>query len=54
MDVTEWCLVNVGLRQGCVMSPWLFDVYIDGVMPQVNAWVLGIGMKIMLWRTAAC
>ena len=23
-DVSEWFQVNVGLRQGCVMSPWLF------------------------------
>ena len=21
-DVSEWFPVNVGLRQGCVMSPW--------------------------------
>ena len=27
-DVSERFLVNVGLRQGCVMSPWLFNVYI--------------------------
>ena len=25
-DVSEWFLVNVRLRQGCVMSPWLFNV----------------------------
>ena len=24
MDVSEWFPVSVGLRQGCVMSPWLF------------------------------
>ena len=24
-DVSEWFVVNVGLRQGCVMSPWLFN-----------------------------
>ena len=31
-DASEWFLVNVGLRQGCVMSPWLFNVYMDGVV----------------------
>ena len=29
MDVSEWFPVNVGLRQGCVMSPRLFNVYMD-------------------------
>ena len=24
-DVSEWFPVNVGLRQGWVMSPWLFN-----------------------------
>ena len=28
-DVSEWFPVNVGLRQPCVMSPWLFNVYMD-------------------------
>ena len=32
MDVSEWFPVNVGLRQGCVMFPWLFNVYMDGVV----------------------
>ena len=26
--VSEWFPVNVGWKQGCVMSPWLFNVYI--------------------------
>ena len=34
-------VVNVGLRQGCVMSPWLFNVYMDGVEREVSARVLG-------------
>ena len=31
-DVSEWFPVNVLLRQGCVMSPWLFNVYMDWVV----------------------
>ena len=31
-DVSHWFTVNVGLRQGCVMFPWLFNVYMDGVV----------------------
>ena len=35
-DVSEWFPVNVGLRQGCVMSPSLFNVYKDGVGRKVK------------------
>ncbi len=35
--VSVWFEVNVGLQQGCVMSPWLFNVYMDGVVREVNA-----------------
>ena len=31
-DVSEWFPVNVGLRQCCVMSPWSFNVHMDGVV----------------------
>ena len=46
-EVSEWFPVRVGLRQGCVMSPWLFNLYIDGVVREVNAWVLGRGLKLL-------
>ena len=35
-DVSEKIPVNVGLRQGCVMSPWLINVYMDGVVREEN------------------
>ena len=45
--MSEWFPVNVGLRQGCVMSPWLFNVYMDGVVREVNVRVLGKGLKLL-------
>ena len=46
-DVSDWFLVNVGLRQSCVMYPWLFNVYMDGVVPEVNVRVLGKGFELL-------
>ena len=46
-EVSEWFPVRVGLRQGCVMSPWLFNLYIDGVVREANARVLGRGLKLV-------
>ena len=40
-DVSDWFPANVRLRQGGVMSPSLFDVYMDGVFREVNVRVLG-------------
>ena len=31
-EMTEFFDVRVGLRQGCVMSPWLFNVFMDSVV----------------------
>ena len=39
--------VNVGLRHCCVMSPWLFNVYMDGVVRDVNVRVLGKGLELL-------
>ena len=38
--------VKVGLRQGCVMSPWLFNVYMDGVVREVNTRVGERGLSL--------
>ena len=35
-EVSKWFPVRVGLRQGCVMSPWMFNLYIDGVVRDKN------------------
>ena len=46
-DVSELFPVNVGLRQGCVMSPWLFNLHIDGVVREVNVRVIGKGVELL-------
>ena len=46
-DVSKWFPVNVALRLGCVRSPWLFNVYMDGVVQEVNLRVLGKGLKLL-------
>ena len=28
-EVTEWFEVRQGVTQGCHMSPWLFNIYLD-------------------------
>ncbi len=30
-EFSESFAVEVGVRQGCVMSPWLFNIFMDGV-----------------------
>jgi hypothetical protein len=43
---SDWFAVNEGLRQGCVMSPWLFNIYMDGVMREMMVDVGDIGLHM--------
>ena len=53
-DVSEWFPVNVGLKQDCLMSPWLFNVYIDGVVREMNVRVLGKGQDLLSANGGRC
>ncbi len=44
-ETSEHFEIKVGLRQGCVMSPWLFNVYMDGVMRGVGGKVGEVGVR---------
>ena len=37
---SEQFRIDSGMRQGCIMSPWLFNLYMDAVMKEVK---MGIG-----------
>ena len=43
---TDWFDVSVGVRQGCVISPILFDVFVDGLAREVKA--LGLGVELVV------
>ena len=51
-EESDWFQVRVGLRQGCVMSPWLFNLFMDGVMKEVRERVGDVGVK--MWDSRSC
>ena len=46
--VSESFEVKMGLRQGCVMSPWLFNLYMDSVVREVYNRVNGMGVSLSM------
>ena len=42
---SECFRINSGVRQGCIMSPWLFNVYMDAVMKEVKMWMRRRGVR---------
>ncbi len=38
--------VKVGVRQGCVMSPWLFNTYMDGCIREMKVSVCDLGSRL--------
>src|ERR1700755_3177614 len=44
-ELSDWFNVGVGLRQGCVMSPWLFNVLMDGVVRGMEREGKGIRLR---------
>ncbi len=45
-ETSEHTRIKVGLRQGCVMLPWLFNIYMDGVVREVKDKVGEVGVRM--------
>ena len=39
---SEWFRIDSGVRQGCIMSPWLFNIYMDRVIKEIK---MGMGRR---------
>ena len=46
-EISEGFSVNVGVLQGCVLLPWLFNLYMDDVVREVEARTLGRGTLLV-------
>ncbi len=47
---SESFAVEVGVRQGCVMSPWLFNIFMDRCIREMKCKVVNVGAKLRLNR----
>ncbi len=45
-EFTESFAVEVGVRQGCVMSPWLLNIFMDGCMREIKRKVVNKGAEL--------
>ncbi len=45
-ELSESFSVEVGVRQGCVMSPWLFSIYMDGCIREMKVRVQDLGARL--------
>ncbi len=45
-ELSESFNVEVGVRQACIMSPWLFSIYVDECIIEVKVCVRDLGAKL--------
>ncbi len=55
---SESAAVEVGVRQGCVMSLWLFNIFMDGCLREMKCKVVNAGAKLRVngedWSALTC
>ena len=53
-NMTEWFNVNSGLKQGCVLSPVLFNIFINSLVTDIKALDIGIDIEGENWYSFVC
>ena len=54
-DLGEKFPIGVGVRQGCVVSPRLFNIFMNGCMRDMKGEVENVGvMELVWWWWHAC
>ena len=43
---TDWFQIGEGVRQGCILSPWLFNLYAEYIMRNAGLEEARAGIKI--------
>ena len=43
---TDWFQIGKGVRQGCILSPWLFNLYAEYIMRNAGLEEAQTGVKI--------
>ena len=44
-SLTDWFPINTGVRQGCVLSPLLYALFINGLIKEINELNKGIEIE---------
>ena len=53
-DENKCFIIESGVRQGFIMSPWLFIVYMDAVIENMKMGIGRMGVKFMIASPFVC
>ena len=54
-ELSGWFPITQGVRQGCVMSPWLFNAFMDKIVREgMENFVGGVKMSTTKEYSAVC